>query len=169
MEESGHDGSPKDGLPKDDSSEDDVLAVARRIFQEKVPFHRTLGFEIAVDTADRVALRFDFRQGLIGNPVRGALHGGVISAALDSIGGLVAFVDQLEKMPEASSEEKLARLRRIGTVDLRVDYLRSGVGEYFLATGEVLRAGNKVVVTRMELCNDAGTRIAVGTGTYLVS
>ena len=147
----------------------DILDVARDIFQEKIPFHRTLGFEISITGADRITLRFDFREELIGNPVRRALHGGVISAALDSIGGLVAFVDLLQRMGDESTAAKVDRLRRIGTVDLRVDYLRSGIGRYFLATGEVLRAGNKVVVTRMELCNDDDTRIAVGTGTYLVA
>lgn len=31
-----------------------------------------------------------------------------------------------------------------------------------------MRTGNKVAVTRMELNNDSGVLIAVGTGTYLV-
>jgi len=145
------------------------LATARRVFQDKVPFHRAMGFQIAMLEADRVAVRFDFAEELIGNFIRRTLHGGVISAALDSIGGLVAFLDLLEKISGETSEEKIARLGRIGTVDLRVDYLRSGVGKTFFATGDVLRAGNRVVVTRMELHNEEKRLLAVGTGTYLVS
>ncbi|WYB25258.1 thioesterase family protein [Gallaecimonas sp. GXIMD1310] len=57
---------------------------------------------------------------------------------------------------------------RMGTIDMRVDYLRPGRGERFVATAEVIRAGNKVAVTRMELHNEKGDHIAFGTGTYLV-
>ncbi len=151
------------------ADEAESVATARRVFQDKVPFHRAMGFKIAMLEAGRVAVRFDFAEELIGNFIRRTLHGGVISAALDSIGGLVAFLDLLERVQGETSEEKIARLGRIGTVDLRVDYLRSGVGETFFATGDVLRAGNRVVVTRMELHNEEEILLAVGTGTYLVS
>ena len=70
---------------------------------------------------------------------------------------------------EMSREEGMARLGRLGTIDLRVDYLRSGSGESFRAEGRILRGGNRVAVTRMELFDDSGTLIAVGTGTYIVS
>jgi len=33
----------------------------------------------------------------------------------------------------------------------------------------VLRAGKKVAVTRIELCNEQQKRIAVGTGAYVIS
>ena len=56
----------------------------------------------------------------------------------------------------------------MGTIDLRVDYLRPGIGKHFIASSFILRAGNKVAVTRMELHNDNGEHIAVGTGAYLV-
>jgi len=65
---------------------------------------------------------------------------------------------------EAAAE----RFNKIGTIDIRVDYLRPGLGAYFIATGSTLRTGNKVSVTRMELHNDKGILIAVGTGTYVV-
>ena len=55
----------------------------------------------------------------------------------------------------------------MGTIDLRVDYLRPGRGTHFLAEARLLRAGNKVAVTRMELHNDKEELLAVGTGTYL--
>ena len=67
-----------------------------------------------------------------------------------------------------SFDEISERFNKIGTIDIRVDYLRPGLGEYFIATGSTLRTGNKVSVTRMELHNDKGILIAVGTGTYVV-
>ena len=148
--------------------ESEVLETVRGIFQGKVPFHQALGFEPATSEDGRVGLRFDFRDDLVGNFVRGSLHGGVISAALDAAGGLVAFLDLAKRHAGDSAEALRERLGRIGTIDLRVDYLRSGVGKAFFASGYVLRTGNKVAVTRMELHDDEGTLLAVGTGTYLV-
>ena len=49
-----------------------------------------------------------------------------------------------------------------------VDYLRPGLGQWFYATGMVMRFGRKVTVARMELHNDLEKLIAVGTGTYIV-
>jgi uncharacterized protein (TIGR00369 family) len=68
-----------------------------------------------------------------------------------------------------SLEAKLERSSRISTIDLRVDFLRPGLGKRFIATANTLRAGNKVVVTRIELHNDQNDLIAVGTGSYLVA
>jgi uncharacterized protein (TIGR00369 family) len=57
----------------------------------------------------------------------------------------------------------------MGTIDLLVDYLRPGLGKHFLATGYILRIGNRVAVTRMELHNEEERLIAVGTGAYQVA
>ena len=62
----------------------------------------------------------------------------------------------------------MQRLSKVGTIDMRVDYLRPGTGKHFTATGWILRTGGKVAVTRMELRNEEETLIAVGTGTYTV-
>jgi acyl-coenzyme A thioesterase PaaI-like protein len=59
------------------------------------------------------------------------------------------------------------KIRKAGTIDLRVDYLRPGRGAYFRATSSLMRAGTRVAVTRMELRNDKDLLITVGTGTYI--
>ena len=51
---------------------------------------------------------------------------------------------------------------------MRVDYLRPGRGNRFQSSGTVMRTGNKVAVTRMELRNEENVMIAVGTGAYIV-
>ena len=117
---------------------------------------------------DKLGIRFEMRTELIGNFKRGNLHGGVISSVLDAIGGMVAWTDIMKKMDGQSFEEISQRFSKIGTIDLRVDFLRPGLGKYFIATGTTLRTGNKVSVTRMELHDDKGILIAVGTGSYLV-
>jgi uncharacterized protein (TIGR00369 family) len=57
----------------------------------------------------------------------------------------------------------------MGTIDLRIDYLRPGVGEWFEATAEVTRLGGRIGSTQMRLCNDAGALIATGSAAYVVS
>jgi uncharacterized protein (TIGR00369 family) len=118
---------------------------------------------------DRPELRFDMRPELVGNYVRNILHGGVISSVLDVTGGLVAFLGVQQKLKGKPVAEIVERFSRIGTIDLRVDYLRPGQGEWFIARGFPLRTGNKVAVTRMELLNDRAELIAVGTAAYTVS
>ena len=142
-----------------------LLRLVRQVFAEQIPFNRVLGLELDLLGAEQVSFRFDMRPELVGNYLRGNLHGGVISATLDVTGGLVAFLGVLRKMKGRSESEKVARFSRLGTIDLRVDFLRPGVGRSFTATGFVQRIGNKVAVTRMELDNDEGSLIAVGTGT----
>lgn len=146
-----------------------LIEQVNSIFLEKIPFNKVLGIELESLEKQRIALRINMRDELIGNFIQETLHGGVISSLLDVIGGLTAFLNLIKRMEECSDDEKLQRLARFGTIDLRIDFLRPGRGKFFLATGDVLRMGNKVAVTRMELHNDEETLIAVGTGTYVVS
>jgi uncharacterized protein (TIGR00369 family) len=97
------------------------------------------------------------------------LHGGVTASVLDVTGGLAAFVGTLNKYRHLSFEEQVQRFNSLGTIDLRVDYLRPGRGQWFLATGYILRIGNKVAVARTEMHNDDDHLIAVGTCAYTVS
>jgi uncharacterized protein (TIGR00369 family) len=74
-----------------------------------------------------------------------------------------------EKISDRDLDAKLERFGRLGTIDLRVDYLRPGIGKSFMSTGYTLRTGNKVAVSRIELINDQDDLIAVGTGSYVVA
>ena len=156
-------------MPQEHSANDrETLEIVREIFSEKIPFNKVLGVEIESLSFESAQIRFSYREDLVGNFVRGSLHGGVVSATLDLTGGLVAFMTALKAMDGGTPREKTARLANVGTIDLRVDYLRPCIGEYFVASGHVLRAGNKVTVARMELHNDQDAHIAFGTGAYLV-
>lgn len=151
------------------ADEAELLAIIRESFFERMPFNRILGIELLSLHHDQPELRFDMRPELVGNYIRNILHGGVISSVLDVIGGLVAFLGVQQKLKGKPVAEVMERFSRIGTIDLRIDYLRPGTGEWFLARGFPLRTGNKVAVTRMELFNDQHALIAVGTAAYTVS
>ncbi len=109
------------------------------------------------------------RDELVGNYERGILHGGVTAAVLDVTGGLVAFISVVKRLGDLATDEALERFSRMGTIDMRVDYLRPGVGEYFIASAHILRPGSRIAVTRSELHNDEGELIASGTATYMVA
>ncbi len=140
-----------------------------RTFEQMIPFNRVLGLKL--DSLDPKAprLRFDMRPELVGNPVRQILHGGVISAALDVVGGLAIALASLARNAEKKTEETPARhFPNIGTIDLRIDYLRPGRGKFFVATGRVVRLGGRVAVVHMDLVNDSGEQIATGSAAYIV-
>lgn len=147
----------------------EVFALIRELFQERIPFNKVLGLNITELSARRIALAFDMQPSFIGNSVRQVLHGGVISSALDVIGGLTAFTAVVQSQPQWTRAALLERFAAVGTIDLRVDYLRPGNGTRFEATGNTLRIGRKVAVTRMELYNQDQALLAVGTGAYVVA
>jgi len=145
-----------------------LVKMLHHIYEERIPFNKVLGMRIESLGDKSICTRFDMHSSLIGNYVKGVLHGGVISSVLDATGGLTATFGVIQNMVGAPMEEIEKRIARIGTIDLRVDYLRPGQGRYFLSSGTIMRAGRRVTVTRMELQNDEDTLIAVGTGTYVV-
>jgi len=57
---------------------------------------------------------------------------------------------------------------KMGTIDLRIDYLHPGRGKYFIATGKVARLGSRVAVTHMTLENDEGEQIATGSAAHMI-
>ena len=148
------------------SSEQKIFSKLIHLFEQQIPFNRLLELKVKKLTYENVTVRLETRPELEGNFINNTLHGGVISSVLDVTGALAAFVHLLHKMNELSEDEKLKRLAKFGTVDLRVDYLRPGKGSYFICTSNVVRAGTKVTVTRMELYNDAESLISIGTGSY---
>ena len=147
---------------------DEVLTIIHEVC-ENIPFNKVLGLAVESLDFDRPSVKLTMRPELIGNFIRGSLHGGVISSTLDFMGGLVAFLGVLRTMQGQPAQAMAERFAKIGTIDMRIDYLRPGIGTHFIATGYVLRTGKKVAVTRMELHNDKGQLIAVGTGAYTVA
>jgi uncharacterized protein (TIGR00369 family) len=148
---------------------EELQAVSEHFAKLASPsFNDVLNFSIESQTLEEGILRFDLREELIGNPIFRTLHGGVISAILDIAGAHAVYLHIFKQVRGKTIEKQMERLGRISTIDLRIDYVRPGKGEHFTATGTILRVGSKIAVSRMELHNEAGVLIAVGTGTYTV-
>lgn len=138
------------------------------LVEEKINFNRVLGLRVQ-SLRPEFAVRFEMRPELIGHYHYGRLHGGVISATLDAMGGCALMLAIGDKHPCETAEQVMHRFVRLGTIDLRVDFLRQGNGTYFVATAEVTRLGGRVGSTQMRLVNDEGTLIATAAAAYIVS
>lgn len=144
-----------------------LLPFIAQVF-DQMPFNQLLGLRVTEFASERAEVRFQWKQELVGNPVQQILHGGVIASVLDVVGGIMAVSSALVRLDTLEPAQLAAKLGKMSTIDMRTDYLRPGRGQEFIATAAVIRSGNKVCVCRMELHNEAGVHIALGTGTYLV-
>lgn len=151
------------------TSDEEFVSAINEMFSEKIPFNKVLGLKVESISYERVRVSFQMRNELMGHYKRGMLHGGVISSVIDVTGGLSAFMGVQQKMPGETPEARIERFGRVSTIDVRVDFLRPGIGKWFVAKAYTLRTGNKVAVTRIELNNDQNDLIAVGTGSYFVA
>ena len=149
--------------------EPEFVEGVKAIFEEKVVFNRVLGLKITSVTPQRVTGRIDMRPDLVGHFAYHRLHGGVISAGLDAMAGLAVMAALGARHMDEPVPQRLARFARIGTIDLRVDYLRPAIGERFELWAEVMRIGSRVASTRMEFHAVDGTLLSTGTAAYIVS
>ena len=144
-------------------------AVLVELFEHHIAFNQVLGLKVESLLSGDIRARFEMRPDLVGHVSSGRLHGGVISTTLDAVGGLAAMIGIAERHPSDTAAQVLQRISRLGTIDLRVDYLRQGVGRHFVASALVTRLGGRVGSTQMRLVNDEGTLIATGAAAYIVS
>ncbi|HFB64694.1 MAG TPA: thioesterase family protein [Aeromonadales bacterium] len=151
-----------------EQSKQDLYQKLSETFIKKVPFNQHIGLELGSVSKDKCELIIKMKPELIGNFHHGILHGGVIATTLDSVGGTMAAIGLLEKETRLEFDHVMQKLAKLGTIDMRVDYLLPGKGEKFRASARLLRVGNKVAVTRSEFHNEKGEILALGTATYLV-
>ena len=149
--------------------EDEFVAGLTKIFEEMIVFNQMLGLKITALAPDQVRARIDMKPTLIGHYAHNRIHGGVISAGLDAMGGLAVMAAIGARHMNETPAQRLQRFGKLGTIDLRVDYLRPGVGEWFELRAEVMRLGSRVASTRMEFLGADGKLLSTGSGAYIVS
>jgi uncharacterized protein (TIGR00369 family) len=147
----------------------EFIASLKNLFEEKIVFNKLLGLKITSIKADRVVARIDMRNELIGHYAHNRIHGGVISAGLDAMGGLAVMAAIGARHMDEPPLQRLQRFAKLGTIDLRVDYLRPGISEFFELRAEVMRLGSRVASTRMEFLGSDGKLFSTGAGAYIVS
>jgi len=141
----------------------------KNLFEERIVFNRVLGLRIERVEADLVSAHIEMRPELVGHYTHQRLHGGVISAGLDAMGGLAVMAAIGARHMDEAPLQRLHRFGKLGTIDLRIDYLRPAIGERFELSAQVLRLGSRVASTRMEFSGADGKLLATGAAAYIVS
>jgi uncharacterized protein (TIGR00369 family) len=155
-------------LPARSAAEQQRLdQILQELFEQRITFNTVIGLRIGAESL--ATLQFEMRPELIGHYLHGRLHGGVISTALDTVGSLALMRAIADKHVHESTEQILSRFARMGTIDLRIDFLRQGLGRSFTASAEVTRVGGRIGSTQMRLHNEEGLLIATGAATYVIS
>jgi uncharacterized protein (TIGR00369 family) len=157
-------------LKKRSADEEAKLQQALKLLcEQQITFNQTLQLEAESLLPGNTRVAFAMRPELVGHFLYGRLHGGVISAVLDVTGGVGLMVAIAARHPDESSDQVMHRFARMATVDLRVDYLRPGLGQRFVASVEVTRLGGRIASTQMRLVNDENVLIATGAAAYVIS
>ncbi len=132
--------------------------ILKQVMEEMIPFNRYLGVTATEVRKGFARLEVPFRAELVGDPLRPALHGGVLSALADTCGGAAVWV---------SIDDERAR---ISTIDLRIDYLRPARLVSVIAEASLVRLGNRVGVADVRMFHpDAENEtIATGKGVYSI-
>lgn len=159
-------------LPRRNDAEQARLdAALHELFEQRIAFNRLLGLKVETTSPDGGGprIRFAMRPELVGHYLYGRLHGGVISATLDAMGGFALMVAIAERHADESAWQVMHRFARMGTIDLRVDYLHPGMGREFVASAQVTRLGGRIGSTQMRLVNDEGKLIATAAAAYVIS
>jgi len=123
---------------------------------EHIPYARFLGIQVDVKGTELTTI-LPFKEELVGNVNLPALHGGVIGALLE----LTAVIQLLYD----TSCERLPK-----TIDVSVDYLRSGRPQPTYGRASVTRHGRRVANVRSEIWQEERARpIGVSHGHFLLT
>lgn len=136
-----------------------------------VPYIAHLGVQFD-RRGDELTAILPFREGLIGNPVMPALHGGVTAAFLEVTAIIeLAWAMIWEEIEAAGGAEPPADMRLIipKTIDFTVDYLRTGLPRDAYARARVNRSGRRYASVHVEAWQDNRARLlAQATGHFLM-
>ena len=136
-----------------------------------VPYIAHLGVQFD-RRGDELTAILPFREGLIGNPVMPALHGGVTAAFLEVTAIIeLAWAMIWEEIEAAGGAEPPAdmRLSIPKTIDFTVDYLRTGLPRDAYARARVNRSGRRYASVHVEAWQDNRARLlAQATGHFLM-
>lgn len=107
------------------------------------PYSRELGLTLHSVQPDWCVIRVPYDPRTIGNPESGVVHGGVITALLDSCYGLAIFV-------------RMSKLRPMATLDLRIDYLKPATpGRDILGGAVCYKLGHELAFVRGTAYHDS--------------
>ncbi len=129
------------------------IAQRRALFEEKVSFNQYAGLLLEAAGPGWARMRMALRPEVM-NPF-GSVHGGAIAALIDSAAGSAIAAGTA---PDSD--------RIMGTIDMQVHFLERGRGAALIAEGRMVRAGRAVAIASVEVRDESGALVAMGTGTF---
>lgn len=132
------------------------LGYVAKVFGN-IPHCRAMGMKVIELRHGKGFMCVDYAKRMIGNPESRVVHGGVITALLDTLGGIVVMTAVPENTP-------------LATLDLRIDYLRPArPGKRILASAECYKVTENIAFVRGLAYHEIdGDPIANCTGTYML-
>ncbi len=134
----------------------DKEETARR-FIESIPHSRALGMRLASISEGVAEIDMPYDEKLVGDPETGVIHGGAVSALMDTCCGAAV-------MSHPDNRGSTA------TIDLRIDYMRAAnPGQRIRARAECYHVTRTVAFVRATATDDdAENPVAAATGAFTV-
>ncbi len=135
---------------------DQKSKIARQ-FMEAIPHARALGMRLTLVSEGKAEIEMDYDPQFIGDPETGVIHGGAISALMDTCCGAAAM-----SHPAAPGGT--------ATISLRIDYMRPATpGQMIRAHAECYHITRSVAFVRARAMDaDDAFPVATATGTFTV-
>lgn len=134
---------------------DDRKRRAARQFIEAIPYSRALGMVLDRIEDGVAVISMPYDERLIGDPATGVIHGGAVSALMDTCSG--AAVMSHRNAPASTA-----------TIDLRIDYMRPArPGDRIVARAECYNVTRSVAFVRATAHDaDSDRPVATATGAF---
>lgn len=132
----------------------DKTQIARQ-FIEAIPHAQSLGMTIDEIGAGVAVMTMPYDTKLIGDPETGVIHGGAVSALMDTCCGAAVMSHPRQSKGTA-------------TIDLRIDYMRSATpGQSLVTTARCYHVTRSVAFVRAETVDDnRDLPVATATGAF---
>lgn len=136
---------------------DEQIHKVAKLFLSSLPHSQALGMEMVSVAPGMAEMRMPYRPEIVGDPETGVIHGGAVSALMDTCGGLAASTHS-------------GSFTGTATLDLRIDYMRAATpGQAITARAECYHATRSVAFVRATAVDeDTDHPVATATGAFTV-
>ncbi len=141
-------------MSDDQKARRDMIA---RKFIEAIPHARELGMTLTDIDDGKAVIAMDYDERLVGDPETGVIHGGAVSALMDTCAGAAVMSHPAAAVATA-------------TLDLRIDYMRPATpGDRITATAECYHVTRSVAFVRATAVDaDPDRPVATATGAFTI-